>query len=401
MPRGERLMLRLFALLAAILALAWFKLPYFGVSLTAPLFAWIALEAAAKRGLHPPPLWTWLAVLFWLALLCSLAGNLVAGRLGAIGAEELVMLTRYGFWLTVFVVTAGLTARAVWTPELVRRLAIAAVALVLMRLADAATGDPGWLHQNEYGLRFSAFTPFLLAGCLASGGMASMGALSLCAAALLLNGSRSSWIALAAAGFALLLLRGLAGRGVRGPALALIVVPVMLAGCAAFAPPQWSRSVADRFASFHQLETDKPFLTRVAMVAKGWALFEQQPVFGAGLGRFDLSRVRLAGAYTPWTNDEALNRRSSHNAYLSLLAETGLVGSLAFAALLTALLVGGARSAYRLMRRGEDWAGGVWASALAISIHLTAISGLTGTLPWFVFGLMAGVVERDRRGALR
>ena len=401
MPRDERLMLRLFALFGVTLALAWFKLPYLAVSLTAPLFGWIAIEAAARRGLSLPSIWLWLGGLFWLALLCSLAGNLVTGRLGAIGAEELGMLARYAFWLTVFVVTAGLTARAAWTPKLVRLLAFAAVALVLMRLADAVTGDSGWLHQNEYGLRFSAFVPFLFASCWASGGMTSMGALSLCATTVLLNGSRSSWIALAAAGFALLLLRSSAGRSIRGPALALITVPMMLAGCAALASPQWSRSVTDRLASFHELETDKPFQTRMAMIAKGWALFEQHPIFGAGLGRFDLSRVRLAGAYTPWTNDEALNRRSSHNAYLSLLAETGFVGSLAFAALLTTLLVGGARSAHRLLRGGEDWAGGVWASALAISIHLTAIAGLTGTLPWFVFGLLAGVIERDRQGELR
>jgi O-antigen ligase len=137
----------------------------------------------------------------------------------------------------------------------------------------------------------------------------------------------------------------------------------------------------------------------LALIEKGGRLFLEHPVFGGGLGRFDRERVKLAGVRTPWTNDTELNQRSSHNSYVSLLAETGLIGSLPFAAILALLLVGGARAAMRLVRRGEEWAGGVWASALAVSVHLWALAGLSGTLPWFVFGLTAGVIERARRGA--
>ena len=69
-----------------------------------------------------------------------------------------------------------------------------------------------------------------------------------------------------------------------------------------------------------------------------------------------------------------------------------------FALLLTLLLAGGARAAWRLTRRGDAWAGAVWASAAAVSVHLWALAGLTGTLPWFVFGLTAGMIERERLG---
>lgn len=394
---GERLMLGLFAAFGLSLALATSKLPVFGVSITAPLFGWIALEAAAKRGLHPPVFWMWLAGLFWLALFASLGGNLVWGDLGTIGREEIVLLLRYAFWLFVFVATAALTARAAWTPRLAGWLAIAAAVLAAMRLADELAGGGRWLHQNEYGLRFSAFVPFLLALALARVRVESVVALGVVAGACLLNGSRSSWLALTVAALAAVCLRALAGRSVRGGVVAAMLAATLLAGCAAFAPPQWSRAVAERWASLDTLETDKPFRMRLAMVEKGRRLFERQPVFGAGLGRFDHERVRLAVAFAPWTNDETLNSRSSHNAYMSLLAETGLLGSGAFAILLCALLFGGARAACRLARRGEDWAIGAWASALAVSIHLAALSGLTGTLPWFVFGLTAGLVERERR----
>lgn len=398
MPGSQRLTLGLFVLLGWSLALATGKLPLFAVSLSAPLFAWIVVEALAKRELRLPPRWMALAATFWFGLFCSLAINVVWGDLGGLGSEEIVLLARYAFWLLVFVGTAALTSRSRWTPRLAAGLASAAAALALMRLVDAAAGEGLWLHQNEYGFRFSVFVPFLLAASLARAGAVPVLALAAAAAAVLLNGSRSSWIALCLAAIALVVLRVAAGRSVRGPLLALTLTPALLAGCAAVAPAEWSRAVANRWASFDELDADKPFQTRLALIEKGWRLFEQRPLFGAGLGRFDHERVRLAGARTPWTNDESLNRRSSHNAYLSLLAETGFVGAAAFAVLLTALLAGGARSAYRLMRRGEDWAAGVWASALALSVHLTALSGLTGTLPWFVFGLTAGMIERDRRG---
>jgi hypothetical protein len=32
-----------------------------------------------------------------------------------------------------------------------------------------------------------------------------------------------------------------------------------------------------------------------------------------------------------------------------------------------------------------------------MSLHLWTISGLTGTAPWFVYGLAAAVIERGRR----
>ena len=399
MAGNQRLMLGLFVALGALLALSTGKIPYFAVSATAPLFGWILFEAAAAGTLRPPPRWAALAALFWFALFCSLAANVVLGKLGSLGAQELALLTRYGFWMAVFATTAAIIANASWTPRLAAWLAATAVALALMRLADGALGGPGWLDQNEYGLRFSAFTPFLLAASLGPrGGPGAAAALALTSAALLHNGSRSCWIALTAAAAALLLLRFAACRSVRGPALPLTLAPALLAALAWLGPADWSRAVRERWESFESLSTDKPFQTRLALIEKGAQLFAQKPVFGAGLGRFGLERVELAAAGTPWTNDAVLNQRSSHNSYLSLLAETGLSGSLAFAALLASLLIGGARAAFRLVRRGEEWAGGVWASALAVSIHLWALAGLSGTLPWFVFGLTAGMIERERRG---
>lgn len=391
-------MLGLFAAFGLLLALATQKVPLLSISATAPLFAWIALEASASRAVRIPAGWLGLAGLFWLALLGSLTANVVGGDVGNVGAKELALLVRFGFWIAVFVVTAGVTARARWTPRLAAWLAAAAALLALMRIGDALLPGRPWLDQNEYGLRFSAFLPFLLAACLQRGGLLGAATLAVAGAALLANGSRSSWVALTAASCCLLALRAFAGRGLGRPALALASAVLLLTAAFWASPRGWTQPVERRMASMTSLETDKPFRTRLALVHKGVELFAERPLFGAGLGRFDVERVELPTSETPWTNRAVLNQRSSHNAYLSLLAETGLAGTLSFVVLLGALLARGAWAAYRLLRRGEAWAGGVWASALAVSLHLWTLSGLTGTLPWFVFGLMAGVIERSRQG---
>ena len=397
MPGNQRLMFGLFVCLGAALALATSKLPVVAVSLSAPLFAWIALEACATRTASLAPRWGVLAAAFWLSLLGSLALNVIYGDLGLLGERELALLLRFGFWLTVFLTTAAITGRAEWTPRLCAALAATAVALGLLRLADAAVVGEPWLDQNEYGLRFSAFLPFLLAACLSRAGWMRALGLALSLAALAGNGSRSSWVAVGVAAAASLAFYTAAGRRGRGAIMTFAAAPVLLAAALLLAPQSFNRHARDRWESFSTLATDKPFQTRLALLEKGALLFEAQPVFGAGLGRFSLERVELASGDLPWTNNKVFNSRSSHNAYLSLLAETGITGALCFAVLLGSLVIGGARAAYRMMRAGNEWALGVWASTLAVSIHLWTLAGLTGTLPWFIFGLMAGVIEKENR----
>ena len=130
---NQRLMLGLYACFGAVLALATGKLPVLAVSVSSPLFAWIALEACAARTGRPNPRWALLAAVFWLSLLGSLAVNVIWGDLGSLGRQELALLGRYAFWLVVFVTTAAVTAHASWTPSLCAALAAVAVALGVLR----------------------------------------------------------------------------------------------------------------------------------------------------------------------------------------------------------------------------------------------------------------------------
>nr|MBP6179969.1 hypothetical protein [Anaerolineales bacterium] len=79
------------------------------------------------------------------------------------------------------------------------------------------------------------------------------------------------------------------------------------------------------------------------------------------------------------------------------LAENGVIGSAPLAFFLLLLLLGGFRSALRLARRGMLWALGAYAGFIGMSIHLWGLAGLTGTSTWFIYGLVAAIIEIDRQ----
>jgi len=61
------------------------------------------------------------------------------------------------------------------------------------------------------------------------------------------------------------------------------------------------------------------------------------------------------------------------------------------------LALAGLPAAVNQARAGESWALPAYASFIALSLHLWTLSGLTGTLPWFVYGLIAALIDRRRR----
>ena len=92
--------------------------------------------------------------------------------------------------------------------------------------------------------------------------------------------------------------------------------------------------------------------------------------------------------------------KSSHNSYVSFVAENGIVGAVPLAFLLLVLAVGGDGAAGRLARRGQVWALGVYAGFIGMSIHLWALSGLTSTATWFVYGLVAALIMLNRQATV-
>jgi O-antigen ligase len=386
------------------------ELPLIGLSLSAPIFYFIAVRVyvaeggvSADRNRH----WYVFAFVFWTALVGSLIGNLLAGPAFVIDTADIAILVRFAYWLLVFVATAHLVATIEEPRRIALALALGVVALGGVRLVEVVLfGNWGawtgtrFMAQNEYGLQFSIFTPFALALPLVARGRArwlSVPAIGLICVAVAGNGSRSSWIALAVAVVGLIVLSALSGnRRARRLWRPIALIALLAIAAPIFLPGRVVAPIVQRYETFQRLDTDRSYQIRLLMLQKSMRLFEESPVFGAGIGRFHRTSVELDRPGILGRSEGIYNRRSSHNSYAGLFGETGLIGTVPFALLLLTLLVGGGRASLRLARAGESWALAAYVSLLTMSVHLIAISALTNTTVWFIYGMMAGVIGRSR-----
>jgi O-antigen ligase len=409
MPAWVRPSLLLFA---AYLAVPVLEVPLFGLSLSAPLFCFVALDCLLRPlAWRPYRKWIVLAVLFWLAHLLSLTANVFLGNLTSISADQARLLLRFAYWMLVFVVTTMLVHRSSLGPGLVRALAAGVLALGFLRLAEAAVfgywgaGNPEFLSQNDYGFGFSAFTPFATWLAVESRGwkrlLAGAAWLALLGA-VIGNGSRSSWITVALGLLLICLLSALArAPRVAAGAAAFLLLAALPVGALWIAPSSLRDPVVARGASLRQLDRDKPFQARQLLLRKGIALFQQNPLFGVGTGGFTQALVPLEiPRALHYRSIEEFNRKTPHNSYVKVLAETGLFGAAALLCLFALLAWMGLRATLARARRGETWAIPVLVGFLTMCIHCWTLSGLTGTAPWFLCGMLAGVIERNHAWGL-
>jgi O-antigen ligase len=253
------------------------------------------------------------------------------------------------------------------------------------------------MSQNGYAIQFSMFYPVLLS-CIFWGTRRKLAVIGVLAvlAAVLINGSRSGWLAVfvSTLSFVILYLRT---QRRRAPAVALLICLVGMLGTLALLAPQGVVSAfQDRFSTFQRLEEDKSYAVRQLMVQKGMRLFQSSPWIGIGISRWQKETIALDVPRILRYSMADFDARSSHNSYVSHLAENGIIGALPLALLLLTLTLRGFRAASRLASRGQIWAPGIYAGFVGMSIHLWTLSGLTGTATWFVYGLLAGAIVLDR-----
>lgn len=403
----------LFLLCSAYVAIPWGDIPFLGISLSAPLMFLIALEVY----LRPPAPWLrqyrrWvlLAGAMWAGIFLSAAANgLISGgiRIEKAGALEVF---RFGYWLgVVFLITIYLVSYMELGPRVTRAVAAAVVLTALVRWFEAiaygkigAWTSPRFFTQNMYGWLFSTFTPFLYAVLVdpktRRRWLAAAGILIVWSAAAV-NGSRGSWVGLAG-GLLLFLLLYLRVNPAHVKGLAAVIaVCAGFLGLIYFAPERVVSAVSRRYATFQRIEEDKTYMARQLMVQKGLRLFQQSPLVGVGPARWTREYVLLdiPEWMGGWRGEASYQRKSSHNSYIALLAETGLAGTIPYALLLLTLVWQGYRAVVMLARQGQFWPLGVYIAFIGMSIHLWVLAGLTGTSPWVVYGLVGGLIETARR----
>jgi O-antigen ligase len=410
--RGSpKLIIILFLVMAAYLAMPIIDIPLMGLSLSAPIFFLIALQVFLK----PTEAWwrrfqRWilLALCIWLGLFISVVGNgLISGGV-KIDSTGLLYVIRYAYWLLVFVVTAYFASQENMLKRVSYVLGWAIFGLGLLRLFEAiAWGKTGaWtgtqlLSQNNYGFIFSMFFPFLLAPIITSRGIKRLmmiANLLVTGAAVIVDGSRGTWIGVTVGIFAFTLLFILAKPQKIGWSLAIIGLSTLLLLSVQYAPQQIAAAFSERLATFQKLEEDKSFAIRQLMVQKGLKLFTESPLIGVGASRFTKESVPLdIPDVLSYARQYHFDSKTSHNSYIVFLAETGIVGSLPFAILLIILAWRGLKANLKLGRNNHVWAISIYAGFMGMSVHMWGIASITNTANWFLYGLVAAMIVAARR----
>ena len=152
------------------------------------------------------------------------------------------------------------------------------------------------------------------------------------------------------------------------------------------------------YAPSFNLSEDRSYLTRMAMVEKGFALFRDNVFFGVGLNNFTSVETRIAGNFDGAeyvVDKDIFERFSSHNSYITILAEGGLALTIPFGAILLILLFKGLRHFGQL----KDPEKVIVFSFCTMCVHLYFTNGIVNSLVWFNIGLLAYVVSLPRRNA--
>lgn len=396
----------LFFLFSLYLVLPIIDVPLMGLSISAPIFFFITIFCLLK-----PPFpwfkayrnWIILAVLIWAGIFIAAAFNgLLSGGVD-INSDGVKTVIRYAYWLLVFVITVFFASQGNFLPKVTELLGWGAMVLALLRWGEVLVyGNIGaWtgthlLSQNAYGIQFSTFSPFLLILMLRYQGkkrvIAAVGNVLLWSA-VAINGSRSSWVTIGI-GFVLFLFFLVQAHSKK--VIRFVFFLALIIGIAAAlisTVPKFSEAFVSRFNTFENLDTDKSYAIRQLMNQKSLKLFANSPIIGVGAARFRLESVPLEiPAVLSYASQEHFDVKSSHNSYLSFLAENGLAGSVPFVILLGILGIKGFVQTRNFVKMNQYWALAIFLGFVQMSIHMWTLASLTNTSNWFIYGLVGAMI---------
>lgn len=396
----------LFMLFAIYLVMPLVDVPLLGLSLSALFFMVLGLYCILKP---PAPWfykyrgWIFLAAAIWIGIfLSAFLNGIVSGGFN-IDITGILTVIRYAYWLLVFVVCAYYFSQGTHIKIVTGVLGWSVLVLGLLRWGEVVIlGNVGaWsgtylFTQNSYGFLFSTFSPFLLYLVFAEKGIRCILALIgyiLLLGAVAINGSRGSWVAIGIGiGVLLLFLLFTCFKAF----LKVVVFIILIAGLLVLAAnifPKATDKVLARYGTMENLQEDKSYMIRQAMIQKALILFKESPIIGVGASRFTktFAELELSGVLSYGRLDK-FNTKSSHNSYMAFLAECGLIGAVPYAILLAVLSIDGLLRSFQGAKKGEYQNLAVLLSFLQMSLHMWAISTLANTANWFIYGLVTAII---------
>jgi O-antigen ligase len=402
----------LFYLFIVFMVIPIVDVPYIGLSITAPIVFLIALDlffgGRIKIKLNNYTWWLILSYLILFGFFGTLAFNdfYWATSDPYITTEDIIWYIRHVYWVILFIITVIIISTDdevyLYTPLI---LGLSIIGLGFMRVGEGILFDtlgsraPAIFSQNGYGILFSTFAPFALGlffyvkrrwyPLLLIG-------LVVLIIAVVGNVSRGGWIG-AGVGLATALVFIIFAnpRWIVPSVLAIILTSTGALISSELLPEDVLIGVTERVETFQSLEDDKEWQIRLLLVQKAFTIFEESPIYGAGLGRFRDTSVDLDIPFIlTYADDDYFNRKGAHNAYAVVLAETGLLGTTPYVLLIGSLCLLAIPTILEAMRHQDYEFLFAFASFVGLSVHLYAISGLSSTSPWFIYGYIVAIIQR-------
>ncbi len=136
------------------------------------------------------------------------------------------------------------------------------------------------------------------------------------------------------------------------------------------------------------LRNDMSWLQRQAQIQKGKQIFAEHPVLGIGYTNFVAYDIEIDESQIEADRSlRNIDNRSSHNTYISWLAETGALGFGTKILFFLFILVSFWRKIHLLPDRFES---GLLISFLGMLIYFYTIAAQMGTSTWIMYGIIAG-----------
>ena len=220
--------------------------------------------------------------------------------------------------------------------------------------------------------------------------------------AVLAAGTRSAWITVVV----ILLAYGVLLWRRRGrfplPLFAFVLAGSVLAVGALWAG---SERFANRLESAVGAFTGSTVTIEDAVAHRVWIwrgavnMIEANPVNGVGAGGFRYAFPDYAAADDPfWNMDPPFNPYHSHQLWLEILSESGLVGALGLFALLTLLLVAGIRAPASARSIMLPYALCLLAAYFPLNTHMAIYSSFWSQIVWWLIGLYCAAYGAGLRG---
>ena len=131
---------------------------------------------------------------------------------------------------------------------------------------------------------------------------------------------------------------------------------------------------------------DRSLLTRFAMVEKGISLFKENPLTGIGLNNFIRKETQIEGNFKGAifvVNKDIFKGTSSHNSYINVLAEGGLMLFIPLISFLFGIISSFIRNFFSLSNSAKI----MFFSFTTMCIHFYFMNAIVNSLAWFNISL--------------